>query len=62
MGIEENRYSHLNQMSPVKYEKIGNKKEKVAVFYETAKDNIDFVELHKVFIDTAEEIMSLGLF
>ena len=60
MGIEEKRYPHLNQMKPLRYKQIGNKRENVAVFYETLKDRIDYAVLYERFI-SAEEIMALGL-
>ena len=61
MGIEEFRYRHLNKMNPIAHKFVGNKKERVAVFYETMKDTIDYNELYEVFIDVSEEIMRLGI-
>lgn len=61
MGIEEKRYPHLCKMKPLGFKQIGNKKETVAVFYETLKDRVDYSELYERFISVAEEIMTLGL-
>ena len=61
IGIEENRYPRLDRMKPLRYERIGNKKENIAVFYETDKDNANYGELYERFISVCEEVMSLGL-
>ena len=61
MGIEENRYPYLDKMSPIKYEKIGNKKIRIAVFYESDAESVDYEELYESFINTAETVMKLGL-
>ena len=61
MGIEERRYPHLERMKPIRFKQIGNKRENVAVFYETLRDRIDYATLHLKFITIAEEIMRLGL-
>lgn len=61
MGIENNRYPHLNKMKPISHRFVGNKKDKVAVFYEATKDAIDYKELYDNFIDVAEQIMRLGV-
>ena len=63
MGIEEDRYPHLKEMNnkPLRYEQIGNKKTNVAVFYTTAKDNVNYVELYESFVTVCEEVMQLGL-
>jgi len=63
MGIEEDRYPHLKEMSikPARYMQIGNKKVDVAVFYSTTRECLNYEELHKAFIEVAEEVMRLGL-
>ena len=63
MGIEEDRYSHLKEMSikPLRYAQIGNKKVSTAVFYSTNKSSVDYGELHEKFISVCEEVMRLGL-
>lgn len=61
MGIEKNRYPHLSKMKPLSFKQIGYKKEKVAVFFETSKNHIDYSALYERFISVAEEIMMLGL-
>lgn len=63
MGIEETRYPHLNKMESgiIKYRKIGNKKEQVAVFYESKKSDVHYGELYEKFITAAEEIIKLGV-
>ncbi len=60
IGIEENRFPHLGKMTPIKYEMIGNKKERIAVFYETPVENIDFRKLYESFINVSEEVMQLN--
>ena len=63
MGIEEDRYSHLKEMSikPLRYAQIGNKKVSTAVFYSTNKSSVDYGELYEKFISVCEEVMRLGL-
>lgn len=63
MGIEEDRYSHLKEMSikPLRYDRIGNKKVNTAVFYSTNKSSVDYGELHEKFISVCEEVMRLGM-
>ena len=63
MGIEEDRYSHLKEMSikPLRYAQIGNKKVSTAVFYSTNKSSVDYGELHEKFISVCEEVMRLGM-
>lgn len=63
VGIEEDRYPRLKEMliKPIRYEQIGNKKNKVAVYYSTTKDNVSFNELYEYFINVCEEVMRLGL-
>lgn len=63
VGIEKTRYTYLTKMKikPLRYERIGNKKEDVAVFYSTTKDAIKYQELYDHFIDVCEEVMRLGL-
>lgn len=41
IGIEEDRYPFVKQMKPVRYERIGNKKVDVAVFYSTSKSKMN---------------------
>ena len=63
MGIEENRYPHLKEMAirPLRYAQIGNKKERIALFYATTKARIDYAELYEKFLVVCEEVMRLGL-
>lgn len=61
MGIETERYSHLNKMKPLRIEQIGKKKTNVAVFYSTSKENVNYYELYEKFIAVAEEVINLGL-
>ena len=37
MGIEKDRYSHLEELNPISFDVIGNKKDAVAVFFEVIK-------------------------
>lgn len=63
MGIEEKRYPYLNKMDikPERFERIGAKKEDVAVFYATTKDGINYIDLYNKFMDVCEEVIRLGL-
>ena len=61
LGIEEGRYSHLDEMQPLKTEAIGKKDRYVAVFYECDKNNIDYKELYEHFVSVSEQVMDLGL-
>lgn len=61
LGIEKDRYPHLNKMNPCKVVPFVNKKKDVAVFYETTTGNLDYDQLYHRFIETAEEVMELGL-
>ena len=60
MGIERNRYPHLNQLEFSRYKKVPGK-EDVAVFYTAPKEQINYAALYEKFISIAEEIMRLGL-
>lgn len=64
MGIEKDRYPHLNEMNtkPLRYSNIGNKTTSVAVFYSATKVQVDYKELYEKFINVCEEVMSLGLY
>jgi 5-methylcytosine-specific restriction endonuclease McrBC GTP-binding regulatory subunit McrB len=61
MGIEEDRYPHLKEMSikPLRYAQIGNKKVNTAVFYSTNKSSVDYGELHEKFISVCEEVIQI---
>lgn len=63
MGIEEDRYPHLGEMTikPIRYAQIGNKKVSIAVFYETIKEKVNYEELYENFINVCEEVMRLEL-
>ena len=61
IGIEEQRYKYIKQMKPKKYTQLGNKSDRVAIFYETYKDNVDYSELYNEFIKVSDEVFSLGL-
>jgi hypothetical protein len=61
IGIEKERYPHLNKMKPLRYSQIGNKNVDVAVFYETSKDSVDYGELYWKFIEVSEEVMGIGI-
>ena len=47
MGIEEDRYPHLKEMSikPLRYSRIGNKKVDTAVFYSATKSSLDYLSM-----------------
>lgn len=60
MGIEKNRYPHLDKLEFSRYKNVPGK-EDVAVFYASPKDSIDYAAMYDKFITTAEEIMALGL-
>ena len=61
VGIEEDRYPHLDKMRSLKSERIGNKKSNVAIFYESSSEDIDFAEFYNTFIGVCEEVISIGL-
>ena len=63
LGIEEDRYHSLKKMeiSPLRYTQIGNKKNRVAVFYSSPKIYVNYRELYEKFIQVCEEVMRLGL-
>lgn len=61
VGIEEDRYPHLDKMNPIKTEEIGKKDRYVAVFYECNKNNIDYEKLYEHFISVSEQVIDLGL-
>ncbi len=61
LGIEEDRYPYLNKMTPVKYKKIGNKSIRIAVFFESSVESVDYGALYECFIGVSEEVMKLGL-
>lgn len=61
IGIEKDRYPYVKKMKPLKYERIGNKKVDVAVFYSTSKNTMNASELYDQFIEVAEKVMRLGL-
>ena len=48
-------------MKPLKYEQFGNRKASIAVFYESAKAEINYAELYERFIDVSEEVMRLDV-
>ncbi len=59
LGIEQERYPKLRQMSPLRYTRLGNKKTDVAVFYEAHKDELDYEKLYTSFIEVSEQVMVL---
>ena len=61
MGIEADRYPHLDKMKPISYKDIGGRDVKIAVFYETTKNTLNYVELYDTFLDVAEQVMRLGV-
>lgn len=63
MGIEEERYHHLNEMKiqPSRRERIGRKKTDIAVFYSTTKDAINYNDMYDRFLSVSEELMRLGM-
>ena len=61
VGIEKERYPHLDKMNPIKTEEFGKKDRYVAVFYECNKDNIDYEKLYEQFISVSEQVITLGL-
>lgn len=64
IGIEEDRYPHLKEISikPLRYERIGNKKVNVAVFYLTNINSVNYNALYEYFILLCEDVMRLGLY
>ncbi len=61
IGIEESRYPHLQNMQSIRTEAIGKKDRYVAVFYECAKDSIDYKELYNKFMDVSQQVIELDL-
>lgn len=63
LGIEEGRYPYLNdmQMKPIRFERVGKRKNRIAVYYFSKKDNLDYENLYEKFISICEEVMRLGL-
>ena len=61
MGIEDYRYPYIDQMKPIIHKFVGNKQDKVAVFYETTKSTLNYKDLYNHFVDVAEQIMKLGV-
>jgi len=59
MGIEKDRYPKLDQMEPIRYIPLGNKKTEVAVFFQSTKDDLDYEKLYRSFIDVSEQVMKL---
>ena len=60
VGIEENRYPQIKEMSPLDLISVGRKKTKVAMFYKTTKHSINYIELYDRFISVCEEVMSIS--
>ena len=60
MGIESDRYPHLNQMNPISYESLG-KDRRIAVFYKSTKSSLNYEDLYESFLDVSEQIMKLGI-
>lgn len=63
LGIEETRYPHLDKMQtrPIRFDMIGNKKVRTAVFYSATKNTVNYGELYEKFITVCEEVIRLGL-
>ena len=61
VGIEKERYPHLDKMNPIKIEEVGKKDRYVAVFYECDKNNIAYKELYEHFISISEQVINLGV-
>lgn len=61
VGIEKERYPHLDKMNPIKIEEVGKKDRYVAIFYECNKNNIDYKELYEHFISISEQVINLGV-
>lgn len=61
LGIERDRYPHLTDLRGFKCQEVGNKKTKVAIFYETPIENLNYKELYDKFIQISEEVMRIGL-
>ena len=60
MGIESDRYPHLNQMNPISHKSFG-KDRKIAVFYKSTKSSLNYEDLYESFLDVSEQIMKLGI-
>ena len=61
LGIEKDRYKHIDEMTYIDEQAIGNKNSQVAIFYECPKDGIDYRELYDVFMSVSQRVMELGL-
>lgn len=61
LGIEEDRYPHLGKMNPEKHVHLGNRGSRIAVFFATNKESVDYSKLYEMFINVSEEVMKLGL-
>ena len=63
IGIEEERYLHLQDMSisPVSYELIGNKKVRTAIFYSTTTANLDYAVLYEEFLKVVDDVVRLEI-
>lgn len=61
LGIEDDRYPHLDEMNPIGQTYMPNKKKNIAVFYRTTRDQLDYNALRENFLMVAEEVMTLGL-
>ena len=61
LGIEEERYDHIGDMHPIKTEPLGNKNRRVAIFYESSRDCLDYEELYSNFMTVSQQVINLGL-
>lgn len=63
LGIEEGRYPYLNdmQMKPTRFERVGKRKNRIAVYYSTKKEDLGYEILYEKFISICEEVMRLGV-
>lgn len=63
IGIEDGRYPLMNdmQIKPIRFDKVGNRKKRIVVYYSTNKDTVNYEILYDTFITICEEVMRLGV-
>ena len=63
IGIEEGRYPFFDdmRMKPMRFERVGKRKNRIAVYYSTNKETVNYESLYEGFITICEEVMRLGL-
>ena len=63
IGIEEGLYPLVNdmQMKPIRFERVGKRKNRIAIYYSTNKEILNYADLYENFIAICEEVMRLGV-